>query len=104
MYCNNYLIMNRFDNFWLSAAVGIVLPMLFGLLFLGLFGRGGMPLFEALRLYAAQSPALISKMLLVACVPNLFGVFIFYHIQWWKACRGFLVPILLYLAAAMFFV
>lgn len=85
-------------------AVGLVLPALFGLLFFTLFGRGGLPLFDALRIYAVKSPSLIGKLLLVACVPNLFGVFVFYHIQWWKACRGFLIPILLYLAAAMFFV
>ncbi len=96
--------MKRLDNFWLALGVGLVLPALFGLLFLALFGRGGLPLFEALQLYATKSPTLISKMLLVACVPNLFGVFVFYHIQWWKACRGFLIPILLYLAAAMVFV
>ncbi len=85
-------------------AVAFVLPVLFGLLFFALFGRGDMPLFDALQLYAAKSPSLISKLILVACVPNLFGVFIFYHMQWWKACRGFLIPILFYLAAAMFFV
>jgi hypothetical protein len=96
--------MRRLDNFWISLAIGLVLPLLFGLLFFSIFGKGQLPLFDALQLYATSAPMLISKMLLVACVPNLFGVFIFYHAQWWRACRGFIVPILLYFAVAMLFI
>ena len=49
------------------------------------------------------APAMISKLILVALVPNLFAVFACYAKQLWKACRGFFVPVLFYLAMAMFF-
>ena len=51
-----------------------------------------------------SSSAIVSKLILVALVPNLFAVFACYAKELWKACRGFFVPVLFYLAAAMFFI
>lgn len=96
--------MKRFDNFWLAAAIGLIVPVAFGLLFFAVFYRGDLSLTDALLLYIERAPSLISKLILVSLAPNLFGVFTCYHTQWWCACRGIMVSVLVYLAAAMFFV
>lgn len=96
--------MKRFDNFWLAAAIGLIVPVAFGLLFFAVFYRGDLSLTDALLLYIERAPSLISKLILVSLAPNLFGVFTCYHTQWWRACRGIMVSVLVYLAAAMFFV
>ncbi|MCI7429871.1 MAG: hypothetical protein MSS84_03200 [Bacteroidales bacterium] len=96
--------MKRFDNFWLAAAIGLIVPVAFGLLFFAVFYRGDLSLTDALLLYIERAPSLISKLILVSLAPNLFGVFTCYHTQWWRACRGIMVSVLFYLAAAMFFI
>lgn len=96
--------MKRFDNFWLAAAIGLIVPVAFGLLFFAVFYRGDLSLPDALLLYIERAPSLISKLILVSLAPNLFGVFTCYHTQWWRACRGIMVSVLVYLAAAMFFI
>ena len=96
--------MKRFDNFWLAAAIGLIVPVAFGLLFFAVFYRGDLSLTDALLLYIERAPSLISKLILVSLAPNLFGVCTCYHTQWWRACRGIMVSVLVYLAAAMFFV
>ena len=96
--------MKRFDNFWLAAAIGLIVPVASGLLFFAVFYRGDLSLTDALLLYIERAPSLISKLILVSLAPNLFGVFACYHAQWWRACRGIVVSVLVYLAAAMFFV
>ena len=89
--------MKRFDNFWLAAAIGLIVPVAFGLLFFAVFSRGDLSLTDALLLYIERAPS-------VSLAPNLFGVFACYHAQWWRACRGIMVSVLVYLAAAMFFI
>lgn len=96
--------MKRFDNFWLAAAIGLIVPVAFELLFFAVFYRGDLSLTDALLLYIERAPSLISKLILVSLAPNLFGVFTCYHTQWWRACRGIMMSVLVYLAAAMFFV
>ena len=96
--------MKRFDNFWLAAAIGLIVPVAFGLLFFAVFYRGDLSLTDALLLYIERAPSLISKLILVSLAPNLFGVFTCYHTQWWRAWRGIMVSVLVYLAAAMFFI
>ena len=96
--------MKRFDNFWLAAAIGLIVPVAFGLLFFAVFYRGDLSLTDALLLYIERAPSLSSKLILVSLAPNLFGVFTCYHTQWWRACRGIMVSVLVYLAAAMFFI
>lgn len=95
--------MKKLDNFWLSLSIGAILPLVFSRLFVASFYKGSLPIFEALKVMIAGSPIMISKLILVALVPNLFAVFICYSQQWWKAARGFFVPVLFYLAIAMFF-
>ena len=95
--------MKKLDNFWLTLGIGVVMPLFFGLLFVSSFYKGELPLFEAFKAMLNGAPAMISKLILVALVPNLFAVFACYAQQLWKACRGFFVPVLFYLAIAMFF-
>ena len=96
--------MKRFDNFWLAAGIGLIVPVALGLLFFAVFYRGELSLTDAMLLYIERAPSLISKLILVSLAPNLFGVFTCYHTQWWRACRGIMVSVLVYLAAAMFFI
>lgn len=95
--------MKKLDNFFLALGIGVIMPLFFGWLFVASFYKGDLPLFEAFKAMANGSSAMISKLILVALVPNLFAVFACYAKQLWKACRGFFVPVLFYLAIAMFF-
>ena len=95
--------MKKLDNFWLTLGVGFIMPLFFGWLFIASFYKGDLSVFEAVKVMINGSSAIISKLILVALVPNLFAVFACYAKQLWKACRGFFVPVLFYLAIAMFF-
>ena len=95
--------MKKLDKFWLTLGIGVVMPLFFGWLFVASFYKGELPLFEAFKAMLNGAPAMISKLILVALVPNLFAVFACYAQQLWKASRGFFVPVLFYLAMAMFF-
>lgn len=96
--------MKKLDNVWLSLLVGALLPLFFGWLFMVTFYHGELSLFDALKMMSTQGFALMSKLILVALVPNLFLVFVCYSQQMWKAGRGFFIPVLFYLALAMFFI
>ena len=76
----------------------------FGWLFLASFYKGDLSLMDFFQVIKTSSSAIVSKLILVALVPNLFAVFACYAKELWKACRGFFVPVLFYLAAAMFFI
>lgn len=95
--------MKKLDNFWLALGLGSIMPLFFGWLFIASFYKGDLPLITAIQVMFSSSSAIISKLILVALVPNLFAVFACYAKQLWKACRGFFVPVLFYLAFAMFF-
>ena len=96
--------MKRLDNFWGALGVGFILPLFFGWLFLASFYKGDLSLMDFFQVIKTSSSAIVSKLILVALVPNLFAVFACYAKELWKACRGFFVPVLFYLAAAMFFI
>lgn len=95
--------MKKLDNFFLALGIGVIMPLFFGWLFVASFYKGDLSIFEAFKAMVNGSSAMISKLILVALVPNLFAVFACYAKQLWKACRGFFVPVLFYLAIAMFF-
>ena len=96
--------MKRLDNFWGALGVGFIMPLFFGWLFLASFYKGDLSLMDFFQVIKTCSSAIVSKLILVALVPNLFAVFACYAKELWKACRGFFVPVLFYLAAAMFFI
>ena len=95
--------MKKLDNFWGALGVGFIMPLFFGWLFLASFYKGDLSLMDFFQVIKTSSSAIVSKLILVALVPNLFAVFACYAKELWKACRGFFVPVLFYLAAAMFF-
>ncbi|MBP7965062.1 MAG: hypothetical protein KAZ12_00290 [Paludibacteraceae bacterium] len=96
--------MKKLDNFWGALGVGFIMPLFFGWLFLASFYKGDLSLMDFFQVIKTSSSAIVSKLILVALVPNLFAVFACYAKELWKACRGFFVPVLFYLAAAMFFI
>ena len=96
--------MKRLDNFWGALGVGFIMPLFFGWLFLASFYKGDLSLMDFFQVIKTSSSAIVSTLILVALVPNLFAVFACYAKELWKACRGFFVPVLFYLAAAMFFI
>jgi len=95
--------MKKLDNFWIALSIGLIMPLFFGWLFIASFYKGDLSIIKAFQVMSSSSSAIISKLILVALVPNLFTVFACYAKQMWKACRGFFVPVLFYLAFAMFF-
>lgn len=94
--------MKKFDNFLLSLVIGLVLPLLFGYIFVKTFYHGNLPIWEALVTF--QRTSLFSKLVLVALLPNLFAVFVTYSMERWKMCRGFFVIILFYLIISLCFI
>ncbi|MDD3406333.1 MAG: hypothetical protein PHH23_08740 [Paludibacteraceae bacterium] len=94
--------MKKFDSFWLSISAGLILPVIFGYIFMKTFYHGNLPISEVIL--NMGKTALFTKLIIVSLLPNLFAVFITYSMERWKMCRGFFVTILLYLIISLFFI
>jgi len=94
--------MKKFDSFLLSIILGLLLPLLFGYIFMKTFYHGDLPMWEVLK--SILRTPLFVKLVLMALLPNLFAVFITNAMERWRMCRSFFVTILLYLCLSLFFI
>lgn len=76
---------NRFDTTYWGAFLGLLMPFVFGMLFLDSIGVG-------LRLVAVRSflrtPSLLIRFGCVALFPDMGAVFVLNSLAMWEACRG----------------
>lgn len=94
-----------FDRYWIGIVVGLLLPALFGWVYLWRFG-----LLESLGNSLAmdymgpQLYAMLGRVLLVAVFPNLALVFVTYKLEWWKTAKGLVVGAMPYFIGSIFLV
>lgn len=73
------------DKGWVGALIGLVIPAVFGLLFLDSI-RVGLTFAEIISFL--HTPSLMVKFLCVMLFPDMGGVFVLNSLEMWKACRG----------------
>lgn len=94
--------MSRFDRFWIGLMVGLLLPLLFGWLFLTSGYYGEMTAGHILQFMTGSS--MIVKFMFIAILPDMFLVFLLNTWELWRMCRGVFVALFLYVAACVPFV
>ena len=91
----------KLDNVWFGLIVGIVVPILFALLFLVSTYDGEYSISSLVRMMSTNSA--IIKLLCVAIFPNMCGVFLLNTLEMWNACRGLFAAIGVYMIVCCVF-
>ena len=90
---------NAFLQIFIGMAAGLIVPLVFGWLFLRTLYSGELSLYTVFLFI--KSTSLIMKLLFVAILPNMLAVFLLNHFELWNYCRGVFVAIMLYIAVAV---
>ena len=83
---------------FIGIAAGLIVPFLFGWLFLTSFYDGEMTVEKVF--YLLKFPPIVMNLLIVAVLPNMLAVFLLNYFELWNYCRGVFVSIMLYIAVA----
>lgn len=87
--------MYRLDKYWIGILIGLLLPALFGLIYVE-----RMNLWPALEQFQWRSNPMLSNLLLVSIFPDMALLFLFYKTDTWKLSKGVLYGAIPYLLAA----
>lgn len=91
----------KLSNHFLTGFIpGLALPILFTWFYVSRFYPLDLPFFDIIK--QLFPGVILGKILLLAIMPNLIGVFIFYKQDNFKLGIGFMTGALPYLVAAMF--
>ena len=89
--------MQRFDKYWIGILIGLILPALFGWIYIN-----RMNLWYSINTFGIKSMAgLIGKLTVVAVFPDAALFFLFYTTDTWRLAKGVVIGILPYLLAAL---
>lgn len=88
--------MQRFDRYWIGIVIGIILPALFGMIFIDRFN-----LWYPLQTLQFGMGTLLDKFLQVAVFPDLAVVFVFYTTDSFRLAKGVLIGAMPYILAAI---
>ncbi len=88
--------MERFDRYWIGIVIGLVLPAIFGYLYID-----QMNLWYALKTFQFQAGSILNKLLLVSVFPDLALLFLFYLTDTWKLSKGVLLGAMPYILASI---
>lgn len=90
-------MLDRLDKYWIGILVGLILPALFGYLYIE-----RMNLWYTLDMFGVKSMAgLIGKLIVVAIFPNAALFFVFYTLDTWKLAKGIIIGALPYMLTAV---
>ncbi|MBR0196139.1 MAG: hypothetical protein IJQ32_07875 [Paludibacteraceae bacterium] len=88
--------MDRFDRYWIGILIGLLLPALFGLIYIDMMG-----LWYALKELQFDRGTILNKLLLVSVFPDLALIFVFYTTDTWRLAKGVLVGSMPYIIASV---
>lgn len=89
--------MRRFDKYWIGILLGLIIPILFGLLYVH-----RMNLYPILRTLGwGALGTLPTRLVTLAAFPDMALLFLFYTTESWRLCRGLLFSTFLYLFLAV---
>lgn len=89
--------MRRLDKYSTGIVIGLLLPAIFGIIYLDRFH-----LWETMHAFQ-WSGLITSKLLMLACFPDLAALFLFYTTDTWRLARGIVIGMFPYLLAAIWF-
>lgn len=90
-------MMRHLDKYSIGIVLGLLLPALFGVAYLNTFHLWGT--MRAL----SWSGLITSKLLMLACFPDLAALFLFYTTDTWRLAKGIVIGMFPYLLAAIWF-
>ena len=89
--------MERFDKYLVGIISGILLPFVFGWLYID-----QMNLWYAISSFGIKSMAgVIGKLTIVALFPDMALIFLFYTLELWRAAKGVIISMFPYILAAI---
>lgn len=88
--------MDRFDRYWIGILVGLLLPAVFGLVYIDVMG-----LWYPLQTLQFAAGTVLNKLLLVSVFPDLALIFVFYTTDTWRLAKGVLIGALPYIIATV---
>lgn len=86
------------DKFGIGLLLGLILPVVFGLLFFSTAYKGDDTFWTAFSTAIKSGLPFFGKFILVSTTPDLGLIFLFYKAEYWRASRGAV------LATALFFI
>lgn len=87
--------MQRFDRYWIGITLGLLLPLLFCVVYIDNFH-----LWNAIRQLGNAIYPTMSKLLLLSVFPNMALVFVFYTTDTWRLSKGVLIGAMPYMIGA----
>lgn len=90
---------NPFLQMFIGLISGLLVPFLFGWLFLHTLYSG--ELSWQVFFMLVKSTSLVVKLLIVAILPNMLAVFLLNHFELWNYCRGVFISIMIYIIVAV---
>ncbi|MCM1034901.1 MAG: hypothetical protein NC038_00125 [Paludibacter sp.] len=88
--------MDRFDKYWIGALIGLIIPAIFGYLYID-----QMNLWYALQTFHMHSGAVLNKLFLVCIFPDMALIFLFYTTDTWRLAKGILIGAMPYVLASI---
>ena len=88
--------MARFDKYWIGIVIGIILPALFGYLYLQ-----QMNLLSAVRSLGLWHGPMAIKLMIVGVFPDTALLFLFYELDLWRLAKGILIGSFPYILAGI---
>ncbi|MBQ8100122.1 MAG: hypothetical protein IJV55_01460 [Paludibacteraceae bacterium] len=90
--------MERFDKYWLGILIGLMLPLLFGWIYIQRMG-----LAYTLQTFGWQSMGgVLGKLTIVALFPDMALLFLFYTTDTWRLAKGIVIGMLPFILAAIY--
>ena len=89
--------MRHFDKYSIGILIGLLLPALFAVIYMDRFN-----LWSTMSAFS-WSGLIASKMLMLACFPDMAVLFLFYTTDTWRLAKGIVIGMFPYLLAAIWF-
>lgn len=88
--------MDRFDRYWIGVLIGLILPLVFMVVYIDV-----MNLWFVLNTFQLRASRVLSKLLMLSAFPDLALIFVFYTTDTWRLSKGVLIGAMPYLLTAL---
>ena len=88
--------MDRFDRYWIGVLIGLILPLVFMVVYID-----EMNLWFVLNTFQLRASRVLSKLLMLSAFPDLALIFVFYTTDTWRLSKGVLIGAMPYLLTAL---
>lgn len=93
--------MEKMNKFWIGLLAGLIIPLAFVYIFVGLRYHGDLNLWQLLlRLYELRG---LTALIAVAVLPNLILFYFYLNKEYWKGGKGIIMAVLTYALLVLIF-